>query len=74
VELWDYGDDLREGVSKEYYDTGQLMEEVFFKNDKKDGLSNVFFKNGKVRHVDMYKDGTRVSRKAYDQRGMLEFD
>ena len=38
---------LKDGVSHTYYDSGEVLEEIDWKNGKQDGNHGVFFKDGK---------------------------
>ncbi|MFA5329005.1 MAG: toxin-antitoxin system YwqK family antitoxin [Prolixibacteraceae bacterium] len=43
-----YVDGLKEGVSKRFYKTGELLEESSWKNDKLNGAYRSFFQDGQV--------------------------
>ena len=37
-----------EGVYKEYYDSGKILKESYFSNDKKNGSEKIYYENGKI--------------------------
>jgi len=52
-----YINGVRNGLSKQYYDNGQLEIIINYKNGKKDGLSEYWFKSGKFSGIRNYKNG-----------------
>ncbi len=38
---------VKNGISRQYYETGELMEETGWKNGKQEGKFQIFYKNGK---------------------------
>lgn len=55
-----YKNGQREGISKKYYDTGELFEEIEYQHDVKDGRWIQYFENGKTRLISSYKKGVRT--------------
>ena len=41
-----------EEMHKEYYDSGKILKESHFSNDKKNGLEKIYYENGKIKGVD----------------------
>ena len=68
-----YKNDKVEGISKSYYESGQLDEEVNFKNEKREGIAKRYYESGGIEYIETYKDGQKINRKAYDKRRKLEF-
>ena len=46
-----------ERIHKEYYDSGKILKESYFSNDKKNGLEKIYYENGKISSIKNYKDG-----------------
>jgi len=71
-----YKEGKEEGISKYYYDyeSGALRAEFNYKGGKKEGISRVYYPNGEIQYIDTYKNGQRTNRKAYDEKGKLEFE
>ena len=46
-----------EEIHKEYYDSGKILKESHFSNDKKNGLEKIYYENGKISSIKNYKDG-----------------
>lgn len=59
-------DTIKNGLAKYYYKgSGVLMEEIVFKNDKKDGLYKFYYPNQKIEAKAIYKDNMQ-NGKSYD--------
>ncbi len=61
-------------VRKEYYESGQLQLRVNIKDGKRHGPTWEYRPNGSVVYIDIYKNGIKIHRKMYDERGKLEFE
>jgi len=62
----------RDGVKKEYYDTGQLLSEVTYKNFRRHGPYKEYYKNGKLKVETTFQNGKiNGVAKAYDEDGTL---
>jgi len=61
------------GVWKTYYDTGELKEEVLFKDNNENGPFKKYYKSGKVKYEGVYKDGDHEDGelKLYSEEGEL---
>ena len=46
-----------EEIHKEYYDSGKILKESHFSNDKKNGLEKIYYENGQISSIKNYKDG-----------------
>jgi antitoxin component YwqK of YwqJK toxin-antitoxin module len=55
VPLFTFG---QESVSKDYYENGNKLSEVHYKNGKRNGLWIQYWKNGQVWGKGWYKDGS----------------
>ena len=66
-----YKDGKREGFSRMYYESGKIAQEVMYKNDLKEGEEKKYRPTGDVEYIDTYKDGKRIARKEYDEKGNL---
>ena len=53
---------------------GMLLNEINYKDDKRDGICKEYYKDGTYKHIDIYKNDKLIKRKAYDERGKLEFE
>ena len=49
-----------EGIYKEYYDSGKILKESYFSNDKKNGLEKIYYENGQISSIKNYKNGVVV--------------
>ncbi|MHC4278472.1 MAG: toxin-antitoxin system YwqK family antitoxin [Planctomycetota bacterium] len=61
-------------VRKSYYESGQLQLKVNFKDGERHGLTKEYYQSGDIKYIDTYKNGTKIHRKMYDERGKLEFE
>jgi hypothetical protein len=48
---------IRNGIQKTYYDTGEIKQELSYKNGKKDGVEKQYDKDGKLLKELYYQDG-----------------
>ena len=46
-----------EEMHKEYYDSGKILKESYFSNDKKNGKEKTYYENGQISSIKNYKDG-----------------
>ena len=46
-----------EEMHKEYYDSGKMLKESHFSNNKENGLEKIYYENGKISSIKNYKDG-----------------
>ena len=56
-----------EGIGKLYYESGNLRQEGNFKDDKQDGITKTYYPNGGIMYIDIYRNGQKINRKAYDR-------
>ena len=66
-----YKNDKMEGFYRKYYESGKIAQEVMYKNDLKEGEEKKYRPTGDVEYIDTYKDGKRIARKEYDEKGNL---
>jgi len=62
------------GISKMYYETGKLLCELNYKNDKPDGIFKKYHENGEYAFIKTYSNGELIKKRAYDNKGKLEFE
>jgi antitoxin component YwqK of YwqJK toxin-antitoxin module len=55
----------REGLYREYYETGVIKGEWSFREGKKEGIAREYFESGEIKYLDTYRRDQRVNRKAY---------
>ena len=67
-ELLFYRDD---NISKIYYISGQIAEEIPLKDGKRHGIIKVYHPNGKLKKEIYYKEGIKDWQKEYDENGNL---
>jgi len=72
--VWKYKDGKREGIAKSYSKNGSLKAKWNYKDDQLNGMIRIYYKSGGIKYIDTYRGGYKVNRKAYEQRGKLEFD
>ena len=46
-----------EEIHKEYYDSGKILKESHFSNDKENGEEKIYYENGKISSIKNYKNG-----------------
>jgi antitoxin component YwqK of YwqJK toxin-antitoxin module len=60
------------GIARDTYLTGQLREKAFYKDGKPEGLTEMYFKDGKLWQTHNWKDGKREGLQLiYHQNGNL---
>ena len=69
-----YRRDLRHGEYKEF-NSINVKEERSYNNGKQEGVTKIYYDNGKVMEEGLYKDGVRDGvSKWYDQNGNLSIE
>jgi len=63
-----YVNDLKEGKSFYYYPTGQLQEEIYFRNGMKEGLSREYDRDGVIITLLEYSDNVLISREKINRK------
>jgi len=64
---------LRQGIGRRYDEDGRLFFEATFKDDKADGLTTDYHKNGAVKSLSMWRDDEPDGPwTEYDEHGALE--
>lgn len=56
---------LRDGVFKWYYDSGQLKEETTYRDDKRNGRHTTYYENGGIEGSEVYKNDVIVGVSDY---------
>lgn len=70
-----YKDGKLDGISRIYYDSGQLKMETNYKDGEKDGMEKGYQKNGKIiAELNYKKDCLHGTSKFYDKNGNLEHE
>ncbi|MFN8337755.1 MAG: hypothetical protein U0T36_01930 [Saprospiraceae bacterium] len=63
-----------EGKMTDYYPSGALKGERFFKNDLQEGKTTIYFESGKVKEVQYYNNGMRnMGDTIYYEDGKLKY-
>ena len=60
-----FRDDIRDGISKSYYENGKLEQEGTFKYGRPKGTFKYYIENGKLILEETYKDGKLIDSKEY---------
>ncbi len=58
-------------IVKEYFDSGELRMQGQWKGKEMDGVSYLFFKNGKPSYIIEYNEGRFISAITYDEDGQV---
>ena len=62
------------GIARDTYVTGQLREKAFYKDGKPEGLTEMYFKDGKLWQTHNWKDGEKEGlHVTYRENGILQF-
>ncbi len=70
-----YLDDQKNGLSKRYYKTGELLEEINWQNDKLHGIYRSYFQDGKSYLICNYSEGRRNGKfEIWFPNGILELE
>ena len=57
---------------KEYYENGQLSEEIPYKDDKIDGIVKKYYENGVLKCKTTYTQGQKTTNEiCYDENGKI---
>lgn len=61
------------GPSREYFKSGKVRREVFYKDGKREGPAKAYYENGQVKAEGFYKNGKLAGPvKEYDEMGNLK--
>jgi len=61
-------------VKKEFYDSGELKSETYWKDGKQEGLKTYSYESGKKKYELPWKNGKQEGiRKEWDEEGKLTF-
>ncbi|POY37814.1 hypothetical protein C3K47_04585 [Solitalea longa] len=58
------------GVSKYWFNSGQLKEAVSYKENQLDGEVTTYYKNGQLKRKDVYKIDSLIEGRCYDSLGV----
>lgn len=61
------------GVLKNYFDSGQLREEIPFKDGRKYGRSVILHENGQISHIQWYHEGIEVRSASFSPNGEVVY-
>jgi antitoxin component YwqK of YwqJK toxin-antitoxin module len=66
---------IPDGIIREYYDSGELMMEAQYKNDRSNGITKTYYKTGVLYQENNYRVGVEdgISRTFYEN-GQLKFE
>lgn len=66
---------IPDGIIREYYDSGELMAEVQYKNDRLDGIARTYHRTGILYQENHYNDGLEDGiSKTFYENGQLKFE
>lgn len=55
-----YKNGLKNGLCECYYETGELWEVGYFVDDKLEGISITYYKDKRIKYLDLYKNGVEI--------------
>jgi len=64
-----YQNGVLNGITREYYEVGTLKHAINYKNNQINGIYNTYYPNGALWMKEVYKNGTHVGRKEYNEEG-----
>lgn len=68
-------DTIKDGACLRFYETGELKEELNYKNGKKNGLQKEYFENGRIAMLYSFKDGVQEGNViSYYESGHIEYE
>jgi len=63
-----YGqEESKDGVIKEYYESGKLKSEANYKNGKKDGIEKLYYDSGQLMSERNFKGGVTCPKEYVDK-------
>lgn len=77
VRYWcNYKDGKKEGLSRNWYENGQLYNERNYKDGERDGLETDWYDSGILQSKQKFKDGRRVGtfRGWWESNGKLQYE
>ena len=61
-----------EEMHKEYYDSGKILKESHFSNDKENGEEKIYYENGAIKEKRFYINDKEEGKSLfYDEKGNL---
>ena len=61
-----------EEMHKEYYDSGKILKESHFSNDKENGEEKIYYENGAIKEKRFYINGKEEGKSLfYNKNGKL---
>ena len=61
-----------EEMHKEYYDSGKILKESHFSNDKENGEEKIYYENGAIKEKRFYNNGKEEGKSLfYDEKGNI---
>lgn len=58
---------IKEGENLIYYKSGLIKYKAYFKNNQLDGELKEYFEDGKIKEIELYKDGVKIECKHYNK-------
>ena len=62
---------FREGITKSFYDTGNLWTEQNYKKNMLDGETKIYRNDSSLWYIETYENGKLVLSKEYSEDGKL---
>ena len=59
------------GVQKEYYESGALLSETPYVNDKRHGVQKEYYENGEIKEERIYVNDELKGTINYDETGQI---
>ena len=56
-----------------FYESGQIFSEEEYKDGILDGLSKRYYTGGTVQYLNVFKNGQKISTRAFDKNGTLKY-
>jgi antitoxin component YwqK of YwqJK toxin-antitoxin module len=69
-----FKDGQLEGITKTYYESGQLEWEGNYKDGKREGIGREYYQSGQLKEEAYIMNRALISQKKYDENGNLESD
>jgi antitoxin component YwqK of YwqJK toxin-antitoxin module len=67
-------DSVQNGLSVSYYESGRIKDSVYVFNDKLNGSDEIWYEDGKLKFIGIYKNDQLVSGQKYSEDGSIIFE
>jgi len=61
-------------VVRTFYESGQIFSEEEYKAGILEGTSKRYYTGGTVQYLNIFKNGQKVSTKAFEKNGTMKYD